>query len=167
MEMWWCSVDEKFSHVFSVMACALIWPPYTVEGDVHSSWNTGESCHILYPRDFFPWPHWSGKIVYIRQRRQERSVRAVIEEEISTAFISSIPVTSLCGLILGVVKEDVFVTALSFLRSGIRIRMKRLKRKEGAYKFFKIIWGNFKNLGARWVMWSKFHTEDPQFWSGL
>jgi hypothetical protein len=55
------------------------------------------------------------------------SVREDIERKISTALISSIPVTSLCGLILWVVKEDAFVTALSFfLKSGIRIRMKSL-----------------------------------------
>jgi hypothetical protein len=64
---------------------------------------------FLYPWDFFSWPQWNGKIVYMRQRRQETSVRADIEWEISS---TSTPVTSLCGLILGVVKEGVFVTAL-------------------------------------------------------
>jgi len=117
-----CSMVEKFSNVFSIKACALIWPIHTVEGDVDSIWNSGESCHLLYPWDFFPWPQWNGKIVYMRQRRQETSVSADIEWEISS---TNTPVTSLCGLILGVVKEGVcYSTFRYFLWCWIRIRMK-------------------------------------------
>ena len=48
--------------------------------------------------------------LHTRQRREKTSVRAGIEGEICSTIISSTPVTSLCGLILGVVKEDAFVT---------------------------------------------------------
>jgi hypothetical protein len=64
--------------------------------------------------ELLSWPQCSGKIVVIHHRRQETSVRADIEGEVSSTIISSIPVTSLCGLSLGVVKEDAFVTALFF-----------------------------------------------------